>query len=166
MFKVTNEKIVVQFEHKADQYFFNSKATSHEDYFEIEIPEKIYKIQRRNDFRVTIPYSISPILKIKKIPDLKAEIIDISLGGIKFNIKTQLPLDLKKEEQLNIQIKIMDFEEADIGIIIKFLQFNAAENRLTVGCQFAELDLDQTSTLRNTLIQIDRILRGKTEDEM
>lgn len=166
LFKVTKEKLVVQFEYQGDQFFFQSTASSNEDFFEIQPPEKLFKIQRRNDFRVTIPSVIRPELSIAAYPDLKTELVDISLGGIRLYIKTQFALELSIDQIVSIRIKVMDFEESDLKVVVKFSQFNAKDKILTLGCQFHELDVTQTSTLRNTLIQIDRILRGKTEDDL
>lgn len=166
LFKVTQEKVIIQFEHQGDQYFFQSIASSNEDFFEVQPPEKMFKIQRRNDFRVTIPGAIRPELSLLTYPDLKTELVDISLGGIKLIIKTQFALEIVIDQLLSIRIKVMDFEESDLKVVVKFSQFNAKDKILTLGCQFNELDVTQTSTLRNTLIQIDRILRGKSDDDL
>ena len=75
LFKVNNEKILVSFESVGDQFFFESTAVVvDESILQLEIPGQIFKLQRRNDFRVKMPNQIRPLIKIKNYPELKTEI--------------------------------------------------------------------------------------------
>lgn len=162
--KLDNEKVIVSFESVGDQFFFESVIESSETQIIIKTPEKIFKLQRRNDFRVTIPSTLKPILKLKKYPDLKAEIRDMSLGGCKIAIKTEFKLDLTLNTEVELQIKVLDFEEKKLYAQIKFVDFIADAKTQILGLQFTELTSDQTTLMRTTLLQIDRILRQKSND--
>ncbi len=162
--KLDNEKVIVSFESVGDQFFFESVIESSETQIIIKTPEKIFKLQRRNDFRVTIPSTLKPILKLKKYPDLKTEIRDMSLGGCKIAIKTEFKLDLTLNTEVELQIKVLDFEEKKLYAQIKFVDFIADAKTQILGLQFTELTSDQTTLMRTTLLQIDRILRQKSND--
>jgi c-di-GMP-binding flagellar brake protein YcgR len=161
--ELKNEKIIVSFESVGDQFFFESVIESSDTQLVIRIPEKIFKMQRRNDFRVTIPSNIKPIVKLKKYPDMKVEIRDISLGGCKISIKTEFKLELEINSEIEMQLKIMDFEENKLYALIKFTDFIENAKTLTLGLQFVDLNSDQITLMRTTLLQIDRILRQKSQ---
>lgn len=162
--ELKNEKIIVSFESVGDQFFFESVIESSDTQLVVRIPEKIFKLQRRNDFRVTIPSNIKPIVKLKKYPDMKVEIRDMSLGGCKISIKTEFKLELEINSEIEMQMKIMDFEENKLFAVIKFTDFIENAKTLILGLQFVDLNSDQTTLMRTTLLQIDRILRQKSQD--
>jgi c-di-GMP-binding flagellar brake protein YcgR len=162
--ELKNEKIIVSFESVGDQFFFESVIESSDTQLVVRIPEKIFKLQRRNDFRVTIPSNIKPIVKLKKYPDLKVEIRDMSLGGCKISIKTEFKLELDVNMEIEMQMKVLEFEENKLYAVIKFTDFIENAKTLILGLQFVDLNSDQTTLMRTTLLQIDRILRQKSQD--
>jgi c-di-GMP-binding flagellar brake protein YcgR len=162
--EMKNEKIIVSFESVGDHFFFESVIEKSENQLVVGIPEKIFKLQRRNDFRVTIPSNIKPIVKILKSPELKVEIRDMSLGGCKLAIKTEFKLDFAVNTEIEIHLKIMEFEEKRMYAEVKFVDFIENAKTFILGIKFVELNSDQTTLMRNTLLQIDRILRQKSQD--
>lgn len=158
-----NEKITVLFEMQNDHYFFKTVGSSKDDMITLEIPEQVFKLQRRNDFRVSIPSSLSPSLSLREYPDLKTHLEDLSLGGCKIKIKTKYSLDMKLDQMVFLKLKIIDFEQERMPCTIKFMDFQKDYSSLILGLQFNNLESEQIIILRNTLIQIDRILRGKTD---
>lgn len=163
-FKISAEKVIVYFESVGDQYFFETIADGEDSRLTLKLPESIFKLQRRNDFRVTIPGSIQPTIKLKNYPELKTELRDLSLGGCKVSLRTEFKLDATLDSEIRIQMKILDFDEKDLPVIIKFSEHNENTKTMILGLQFLELDSEQTSIMRNTILQIDRKLRGKTTD--
>lgn len=162
--QLKNEKVIVSFESVGDQFFFESVIESSDTQLVVRIPEKIFKLQRRNDFRVTIPSNIKPVVKLKKYPDMKVEIRDMSLGGCKISIKTEFKLELDVNMEIEMQMKVLEFEENKLYAVIKFTDFIENAKTLILGLQFVDLNSDQTTLMRTTLLQIDRILRQKSQD--
>jgi len=103
-------------------------------------------------------------VKLKKYPDMKVEIRDMSLGGCKISIKTEFKLELEINTEIEMQLKVMGFEENKLYAIIKFTDFIENAKTLILGLQFVDLNSDQTTLMRTTLLQIDRILRQKSQD--
>lgn len=164
LFKIKSEKMVVQFHYNDDQYVFSALASSDEDFFKVEIPSQIFKIQRRNDFRLRVPDQITPLVRLKSHPDLKVKLIDLSLGGCRLSVKTLFSLNFTLDQDIEISLKIMDFEESHIITKLKFQNHSKELQETILGLQFENIDLEQAAQIRGVLIQIDRILRGKTED--
>lgn len=162
--ELKNQKVIVSFESVGDQFFFESVVEDSESQIIIKVPEKIFKLQRRNDFRVIIPSNIKPTIKLKKYPELKTELRDLSLGGCKIALKTEFKLDLPINSELEMELKVLEFEENKIYTQVKFIDYIETAKTMILGLQFLEFDSDQTSLMRNTLLQIDRILRQKPQD--
>ena len=158
-----NEKVTLIFEMQNDHYLFKTSASTAVDEIHLETPTEIFKLQRRNDFRVSMPSSLSPVVVLREYPDLKIKLEDLSLGGCKIKIKTQYALDIKIDQLVFLKLKIIDYEQERIECTVKFSDFQKEYSTLILGLQFNNLDFEQTIILRNTLIQIDRILRGKTD---
>ena len=163
-FQIVNEKIIVSFESVGEQFFFISTADSVESKLVIKIPEEFFKLQRRNDFRVIMPSNLKPIIKFRPYPELKTEIRDMSLGGCKIALKTEFKLDLNLEYETDIHIKVLEFEEKNLAVTIKFIDHIIDAKTTIIGLKFTDFSSEQTALMRNTLLQIDRILRHKSDD--
>ena len=130
----------------------------------IALPEKIFKLQRRNDFRLTMPNNIQPIIKLKNYPELKAEVKDLSMGGCKITFKTDVDLILDLDSNTAIHIKILEFEEKNLPVTIKFIERRPDSKTVTIGLQFIDSNAERITLMRSTLLQLDRILRNKAQD--
>ncbi len=163
-FKISDEKIIINFEANSDYYFFKSTVTSDDSKLVIALPEKIFKLQRRNDFRLTMPNNIQPIIKLKNYPELKAEVKDLSMGGCKITFKTDVDLILDLDSNTAIHIKILEFEEKNLPVTIKFIERRPDSKTVTIGLQFIDSNTERITLMRSTLLQLDRILRNKAQD--
>ena len=153
--------IMCSFTYLDNKYFFKAKATSHDVYFFLNFPEKIYKIQRRNNFRLAVPNFLDHVIKIIEYPKLECRLVDISLGGCRIEISAQTELELIDETDITIEINIVHSEIKNLSATIVFNQFNAENQKQTVGLQFGQMPADQTAHLHTTLIQVDRAIRHR-----
>lgn len=153
--------IMCSFTYSNNKYFFKSKATSTDVYFFLNFPEKIYKIQRRNNFRLSVPNFLDHKINIIEFPSLESRLIDISLGGCRLEISTQNELELIDETDITIEINILHSEIKDLVATIVFNQFSPELQKQTVGLQFGQISADQTAHLHTTLIQVDRAVRHR-----
>ena len=74
-------------------------------------------------------------------------------------LKEQFEIRRKKFES-----RIAYFEEKKMYAEVKFVDFIENAKTFILGIKFVELNSDQTTLMRNTLLQIDRILRQKSQD--
>jgi hypothetical protein len=169
---VKNEKVIVSFEALGDYFFFETVATSIDPYIENEIgcilvmsqSVDIYKLQRRNDFRVPILNHLKQNTRLKNHSDFKTELRDLSLGGCKIAITTNSKLNITIDTETELYLSILDFEEKDLSVSIKFIDYSLESKIALIGLKFLELNSDQTTMLRNTLLQLDRMARNKSND--
>lgn len=157
-------EILCSFEVKNDRYFFKTRGSSEDNVFVLNYPDEICKLQRRNDFRVTVPHTVSQKVEIEGKRDLKIEVRDLSLGGCQIAIRLPKALEIPPDKFMRLSLQVLDFEEPKLDCEIRFSKYIEETKTALVGLKFIDLPSDQTTSLQNTLIQIDRILRGKNQD--
>lgn len=144
-----------------ESHFFRSKMKTSEKHFLLTNPEKIYKIQRRANFRFNVPDGLNYEFKILEHPRFKYELRDISLGGCKVLIKTTSEISLPVESDISIWLQLLDFGGVKIDATVAYTKFIQDKNFQIVGIKFGNVDATMLSELHKTLIQVDRISRGK-----
>lgn len=161
--KFERQQIVCNFEIKGDQFFFKSQCEFDDYGILIDTPAKIYKLQRRNNFRINIPLTMPQTTQIKEKPQLKVICRNLSLGGALLSLTASKSDDFKLNDIIHISISLYEFQEKNIESIVRFVDYKEHSQTVLMGIQFLELDSDQSSILQGTLIRIDRALRGKDE---
>ncbi len=156
---------VCSFEISAEKYFFKSHISSQSAALVIIIPTEIFKLQRRNDFRVAVPATIPYLCEIKSIRNsslnLKSEIRDLSLGGCQLSVKLT-GSNLHRGDDLYLKIKIHSFEWESIKCQCKHASSKKNDSKYSVGLKFLESSAAFITDLQTLLVQLDRIHRGKT----
>ncbi len=163
-----NEDVICSFDVRNDKYFFKALLKATDSDFIISIPADVYQLQRRNDFRITITPSISyscevRLINFKKLT-AKAELVDLSLGGCLISLKNADKFEVPKDGEVEISLKINDFENQSIVTIAKHVRMIGSNNSLQLGLQYVDPSANFLSELQTLLIQLDRIQRGKTLD--
>ena len=161
--KFDRQQILCNFEIKGDQFFFKSQCESDNHSLTVDPPTKIFKLQRRNNFRINIPLTMPQTTQIKEKPQLKVICRNISLGGALLSLTTSKSDDFKLNDILHISISIYEFQEKNIESLVRFVEYKEHSQTVLMGIQFLELDSEQSSELQKTLIRIDRFLRGKDD---
>lgn len=156
-YETTN--IFCTFTYEKEPYFFRAKMSTSDNYYLVKFPEKIYKIQRRSDFRFNVPSGLSHEFKILELPDLNCQLRDISLGGAKVAIKATGDVGLKLEQDINVNIKFLDFGVVTLEATVAFTRYFADTGTQIVGIKFGNITQEQTTELHQTLMQVDRLSR-------
>lgn len=90
-------------------YFFKTKVFADEDEVYLKTDFDIFELKRRRDIRYAIPYewpqSAAIIIGSKKDKKMAANIIDLSVSGIKLQLLAQVP-ELKIDQKIAFTIKI------------------------------------------------------------
>lgn len=156
-YETTNIYCTFSYEH--EPYFFRAKMSTSDNYYLIRYPEKIYKIQRRANFRFNVPAGLSHEFKLMDFPDLACTLRDVSLGGCKVAIKTTSDIGLKLEQDIRIAIRLLDFGAVTIDATVAFTRFFADNGMQLVGLKFGDIESEQINELHKTLMQVDRLSR-------
>ncbi|MBC7421709.1 MAG: PilZ domain-containing protein [Bdellovibrio sp.] len=161
-----NKEIICSFDVKDEKYFFTASVRATNAELLITIPVEVYQLQRRNDFRVSIPPGISYVCEIRTVNfqklNVKAELRDLSLGGCLVSLRNADKLEIPKDSEIELTLKINEFDNPSILTIAKHVHLIGSNNTLQLGLKYKDPEADFLSELQTTLVQLDRILRGKT----
>lgn len=128
----------------------HASATEHQGYpaFYLPLPDSIYRVQRRNSFRLTPPTSeplrcVIPTSEPQKESRMEVTIMDISTGGVKITCaENDIELEEGKTYE-NCQIKLTDIGTINVTITVMSLVSLATKSGQILkraGCQFQKLD--------------------------
>lgn len=160
------QEIICSFEYKNEKYFFKSIINSINDEFRINQPNTIYQLQRRNDFRVTIPFGTLHTCEViqwnQKKVSIPVNLVDMSLGGCQISFKKD-QIELKQKDEITFKLKIQQFENLQIEAIAKHIKQNAESDIYTAGLQFIDPDAGLLTDLQGLLVSLDRIHRSKID---
>lgn len=163
-FDFSNEPVLCTFQVKEDRYFFNSFLSSSKLDYTIEIPQNIFHLQRRNDFRVTMPVGVSYTCVITAqngiLKSVEGEMRDLSMGGCQLAVPAY-QLETKKDDELDVKFTIDRFEFPRLELIAKHVKYLEEQDTLLIGASYKELKGDETNDMRSVLMFLDRTQRGK-----
>lgn len=142
------EIFTVSTAHEGVPLMFSSKVMDHSQingisFYRIPYPRSIEYMQRRLTTRYTIPFDVNLTADflLPKKPLIRANIIDISLTGIRLSIPHNVKglLDsLNKIEQCRILTPYMNAQA--LSLDVKYVHYVKGKQKTIVGCQFAKLD--------------------------
>lgn len=133
--------------------------------FSAPIPDKYVRLQRREFFRLTLPMTQRPACEAT-LPDgkgVKAEITDISLGGVAVELPA-LPSPLSPGETLTgTRINLGNFGTLVADLEVRHLQSLTRGTRQSIhlGCRFARLNHAQETDIQRYMSHIQREERAR-----
>ena len=160
-----NNQTNVHFTFKNEMYVFKTTfkhiKNNIESLIEIVVPQKIFIIQRRENFRVYVPLSVQNSEIISPIKN-KVLFNNISLGGCQVAIKNFNDLQiqsLKTIGEFKLQTKIFDYSKI-FACRIRFIQKNDSADSWNCGLQFENLIAEDIKDLQALILKIDRYNRS------
>jgi c-di-GMP-binding flagellar brake protein YcgR len=166
-FEFSNEPVICSFGYKDELYFFNSSLNNSRVEYLIDIPTEIFQLQRRDDFRVTVPIGLSHDCTINYVRGLsknvKAEVRDLSMGGCQLSVAAY-QLEIAQDDEFDIILKIDKFEFGRLNMIVKHIKVIKEHDTLLIGASFVELDGEASNDMRALLMYLDRKTRGKSTE--
>ena len=164
----SNEEVICSFEIKDERYLFRTNLNSTRAELLLNLPYDIYQLQRRNNFRVMIPAAVSYVCTIRSVnfakTNIKAELRDLSMGGCLVILQNADKLNIPKDSEVEMSLKLNEFDTPSIKTEAKHLRPVESNNTLQIGLQYLDPSADFLSELQNLLMQLDRIQRGKNLD--
>ena len=160
-----SEKVICSFELSTERYFFRSTISNLRDELLLIIPDQIFKLQRRNDFRVAVPQSMAYQCEITNVDGqsrkFKVDVRDISLGGMQIQAKVSHP-DSFQNSTVHIKLSINEHEWERIQCVVKRAVTNEKDGKTLMGLMFLDTSAQFLTDLQSLLVQLDRIHRGKS----
>lgn len=165
--KFKNDEVFCSFEIKDEKYFFKAFLTNADSEFKVTIPSEMFFLQRRNDFRMSIPigtpYTCDVIRLNNSKVNFKVELRNLSLGGGQIAYPTSM-MKIILEDEVTLKLKVYQFEKENLVCLAKHIKVTDTEEVALVGLQFVEPDADFLTELQGLLVNLDRIHRGKGYD--
>ncbi|AGH96278.1 flagellar brake protein [Pseudobdellovibrio exovorus] len=165
--QILDEKVTVCFHLNDELYFFVSAINNEEAECQIKKPEHIFQLQRRNNYRVSMPLGVKYTCRLKKInleplkKEATLEIRDISLGGCQVFFESASGESLlKQNDKFEIYLKLDRFEFAALQLIARHIK-PLEDNGFLVGCSFEEVNAEVLSEVQALLMFLDRFHRGR-----
>lgn len=159
-----NERVSGSFELERKKYFFKTSLTTTPDGPTVQIPTELFQLQRRDNFRVTVPIGVPYRAEIQSINGkktfVKVEIRDVSLGGCLIVFKKE-KVEIEKKDELQLNIKMLDLDKELIVCTAKHVVMLADDTKVQIGLNFTDPEGDFLTDLQSLLIHLDRIHRGK-----
>ncbi len=165
-YEFCNEPISCVFRYKDDIYMFNSHLRATTIDYLIDVPVDIFQLQRRNDFRVSIPIGLSQECVIKYArgieKNVKAEMRDLSMGGCQISTAA-FDIEMVIGDSFDVSLKIDKFDFPQLKMTARHIKRIDEQDTLLIGASFEGLDGDTLNEIRALLMFIDRRSRGKNE---
>lgn len=162
----SNEPVVCSFQVQEDLYFFRSFLNTSQSDYSLQIPAAIFQLQRRNNYRVSIPVGLIYTCEVVAVngvtKKVKAEIRDLSLGGCQVAISGGAAAELvHQNDEFDIYLKLNRFEFSRLRLAAKHVKVIEGQNSILIGASFDELNADVLAELQAMLMFLDRLHRGK-----
>lgn len=146
-----------------DMYFFKGHPTYADNALIFNLPSVVYKIQRRENFRVYIPSNLLQNIEIVGEKNSKVTFNNLSLTGGQIIIKNpdvHLSSDrYKLNDTFKLKINLLDFRNQIIHCVVKFVDTSPKTGIAICGIQFQNIDAAKLQDLQNIISKIDRINR-------
>lgn len=167
--QILDEKVTVCFHLNDELYFFISEINNEESECQIKKPEHIFQLQRRNNYRVSMPLGLKYTCRLKTInqtplkKEADLEIRDISLGGCQiFFVSANGESLLKTNDQFEIYLKLDRFEFLSLQLVSRHIK-PLEDNGFLVGCSFEDVNASILSEVQALLMFLDRFHRGRNK---
>lgn len=163
--KYENDPVICSFEINAEKYFFSSFLKTSQSDILLTIPNEVFQLQRRNDFRVMVPAGHPYQCTVCEINGttlkMDAELRDLSLGGCQI-VLPKTNLNIQRDMELGFDLKMNNFEREKIFCRIRHIDHLQKTSKIQIGLSFGNSAADFLTDLQGLLVQLDRIHRGKT----
>lgn len=165
----TEKETIVTFQVGQEKYFMKTSFKEHDfaSHYIMDLEPALFKLQRRNSFRVQIPPDYLAKVHIENIDGVPASkklpMFDLSGGGFSLEIPCHIPFELKQNQVITGYIKIggrIDkYFEAVIRHVIKVGSQGSGLTK--VGAEFINLMPSDQQSFINIVMDIHRDMFSK-----
>ena len=144
------------------------RAVTHQGYpaFYLPLPASLYRIQRREYYRLALPHSerlgcVIPINKPQAGGQIELPVMDISGGGIRLSCAEDDIEFVPEQTYAGCQINLPEVGKINVTIIVKSLVLISPKPGQTikrVGCEFKNLDNASSILLQRYVTKMQRLV--------
>ena len=141
------QELITQFHLAEQKYICQLNSVLRQDILELDFSSALYKVQRREDFRLRLPAGYQGRLTIQiNGRKIKCKLVDISAGGCRIEI----PPDLKWEVGNTFKgvLSTLMRDDLDVELTVRHVGKAGAKDTIrSVGAQFT----NQTEIVKNRM---------------
>ncbi|MEC9281922.1 MAG: PilZ domain-containing protein [Bdellovibrionota bacterium] len=153
--------VIFSFDIGPEKYFMQTSANITSDrYIDVSILSDLFKLQRRQNFRVDLTDNYSSILKIFKLNQIEVDhdftIKDLSLGGLSFDMDLESPLDISQDQMIVGKVIIPEKDlHIPVHAIVRYVNRvgSMGSGIRRAGIEFHPLDTQIENQMLEVLIE-------------
>lgn len=164
-----NQEVIVTFQVGQEKYFMKTTLSHHDfsSYYKMDLEPALFKLQRRNSFRVQIPAEYLAKVHITLVNDVKVAqkfpLFDLSGGGFSFEIPSTSQFKIESGQQMEGEIEIGGkFKKKFKANIRHVIQVGSQGSGLKkIGSEFTQLSPSEQTEIVTTVMDIHRDIFSK-----
>ncbi len=164
-----NQEVIVTFQVGPEKYFMKTVFVHHDfgGHYKMNLEPALFKLQRRNSFRVQIPGEYLAKVSLSQVDDKtvkqKFPLFDLSGGGFSFEIPPNSQFQLSGGQQLEGEIEIGGkFKKKFTAMTRHVIQVGSQGSGLKkIGVEFSQLSPSEQQDIVNTVMEIHRDMFSK-----
>lgn len=141
------QQVIAQFHLAEQKYISQVKAKLNEGFLTLNFSAPIYRVQRREDFRLRLPLSFKGrMIFLNDDSPVNCRLIDMSAGGCR--VEAPISMSLKVNEVVRGRLSTTDRDDITVEMSVRHLASHADNDTLQlVGLQF----VNQSEIVRNRM---------------
>lgn len=164
-----DQEVIVTFQVGQEKYFMKT-TFHHHDYsghYLMNLEPALFKLQRRNSFRVQIPGEYMAKVNLTLVDDKKVSqkfsLFDLSGGGFSFEIPSNNQFQIIKDQNVECDIEIGGrFKKKFTAVIRHVIQVGSQGSGLKkIGAEFTNLSPSEQQEVVTTVMDIHRDMFSK-----
>jgi c-di-GMP-binding flagellar brake protein YcgR len=164
-----NQEVIVTFQIGQEKYFMKTTFKPHkfERHFMMSIEPALFKLQRRNSFRIQIPIEYMARIYIHtvdgKTSSQKFPLFDLSGGGLSFEIPSNIPFHLQKDQNIEGELEVGGrFKKRFAAVVRHVAKVGSQGSGLSkIGTEFTRIGAIDQQEIVNTVMDIHRDMFSK-----
>ncbi len=163
------KEVIVTFQIGQEKYFMKTTFEPHDfsGHYLMNLEPPLFKLQRRNSFRVQIPLDYMARIHLLSVDDVKSTqrfvLFDLSGGGFSFEIPAHLDFKLKQNQNLECELEIGGkFKKRFTAIVRHVINVGSQGSGLKkIGVEFTNISPSEQQEVITTVMEIHRDMFSK-----
>lgn len=164
-----DQEVIVTFQIGQEKYFMKTTFQHHDfsGHYYMNLAPALFKLQRRNSFRVQIPAEYLAKVHITMVNDVKHSqkftLFDLSGGGFSFEIPSNNPFKIDREQNIECDLEIGGkFRKKFSAVIRHVIQVGSQGSGLKkIGAEFTNISPSEQQEVITTVMEIHRDMFSK-----
>lgn len=164
-----NQQVIVTFQVGQEKYFMKTLFEYHDfsSHYKMNLEPALFKLQRRNSFRVQIPSEYLARVNLMSVGDKKVSqkftMFDLSGGGFAFEIPPNNQFPIERGQEIEGEFDIGGKFKKRFSAIVRHIVVVGSQGSglKKIGAEFSQLSPSEQQEIINTVMEIHRDMFSK-----